>query len=385
MQRIGVFVCWCGSNIAATVDVAAVAQTLAKEPGVVYAADYQYMCSEAGQNLMIQAISDHRLTGVVICSCSPRMHEATFRKAAARAGLNPYLVEIANIREQCSWIHKDKAEATEKAIILGRAAIAKVQLNAPLTPGTSPVTKRALVIGGGIAGIQTALDIADAGFEVDIVEKQPTIGGKMTQIDKTFPTLDCAACILTPKMVDCAQNEKINIFAYSEVEEVKGFVGSFTIAENVVLGYHRKREFSNHGLIRLKERDAFAQKVAEQYDVRMDSIRDTVGSLSGGNQQKVIIGRVFAQDPKVIIAAQPTRGVDIGAIEYIHAQILKMRDAGKAILLISADLEELTKLSDEIAGLYAGRIVDKRPAKDYDEKTLGALMTVHAAAEEKGA
>ena len=163
------------------------------------------------------------------------------------------------------------------------------------------------------------------------------------------------------------------------------FVGSFTIAENIVLGYHRKREFSNHGLIRLKERDAFAQKVAEQYDVRMDSIRDTVGSLSGGNQQKVIIGRVFAQDPKVIIAAQPTRGVDIGAIEYIHAQILKMRDAGKAILLISADLEELTKLSDEIAVLYAGRIVDTRPAKDYEEKTLGALMTGHAAAEEKEA
>ena len=229
MQRIGVFVCWCGSNIAATVDVAAVAQALAKEPGVVYAADYQYMCSEAGQNLMIQAISDHRLTGVVICSCSPRMHEATFRKAAARAGLNPYLVEIANIREQCSWIHKDREEATKKAVILGRAAIAKVHLNAPLTAGQSPVTKRALVIGGGIAGIQTALDIAEAGFEVDLVEKEPTIGGKMAQIDKTFPTLDCAACILTPKMVEAAQHEKIHIFAYSQVEAVHGFVGNFSV------------------------------------------------------------------------------------------------------------------------------------------------------------
>ena len=229
MQRIGVFVCWCGSNIAATVDVNAVSEALAREPGVVFSTNYQYMCSESGQNLIKDAIKEHQLTGVVICSCSPRMHEATFRKTVAAAGLNSYMLEIANIREQCSWIHKDKAEATEKAIILGRAAIAKVQLNAPLTPGTSPVTKRALVIGGGIAGIQTALDIADAGFEVDIVEKQPTIGGKMTQIDKTFPTLDCAACILTPKMVDCAQNEKINIFAYSEVEEVKGFVGSFTV------------------------------------------------------------------------------------------------------------------------------------------------------------
>ncbi len=228
MQKIGVFVCHCGTNIAGTVDVKRVAETLAKEPGVVTSVDYTYMCSESGQNLIKDAIKEYGLTGVVVCSCSPRMHENTFRKAAAAAGLNPYMVEIANIREQCSWIHKDIEEATEKAVILGRAAIAKVHLNAPLTAGESPVVKRALVIGGGIAGIQTALDIADAGFEVDIVEKQPTIGGKMTQLDKTFPTLDCAACILTPKMVECAQNEKINIFSYSEVAEVSGFVGNFS-------------------------------------------------------------------------------------------------------------------------------------------------------------
>ena len=191
--------------------------------------NYQYMCSQAGQEMIASAIAEHRLTGVVVCSCSPRMHEATFRKTCEKAGLNPYMVEIANIREQCSWIHKDKAVATEKAIILGRAAIAKVQLNAPLTAGESPVVKRALVIGGGIAGIQTALDIAEAGFPVDIVEKEPTIGGKMTQIDKTFPTLDCAACILTPKMVDAAQNENIRILSYSEVEKVKGFVGNFHV------------------------------------------------------------------------------------------------------------------------------------------------------------
>lgn len=229
MQRIGVFVCHCGTNIAATVDVKAVAEALAKEPGVVVSKEYQYMCSEAGQNLVKEAIKENNLSGVVICSCSPRMHENTFRKAAAEAGLNPYLVEVANIREQCSWIHKDIVEGTEKAIILGRAAIAKVQLNAPLIAGESPVVKRALVIGGGIAGIQTALDIADAGFDVDIVEKEPTIGGKMTQIDKTFPTLDCAACILTPKMVECSQNEKIHIHSYSEVSDVKGFVGNFTV------------------------------------------------------------------------------------------------------------------------------------------------------------
>ena len=229
MQRIGVFVCWCGTNIAGTVDVQAVAEALSHEPGVVFSTNYQYMCSQAGQDMIVDAIHEHNLGGVVICSCSPRMHEATFRKTAEKAGLNPYMVEIANIREQCAWIHKDMPTATEKAIILGKAAIAKVHLNAPLQAGESPVVKRALVIGGGIAGIQTALDIAEAGFPVDIVEKKPTIGGKMTQIDKTFPTLDCAACILTPKMVDAAQNENIRIFSYSEVEEVKGFVGNFNV------------------------------------------------------------------------------------------------------------------------------------------------------------
>ena len=228
MQKIGVFVCWCGSNIAATVDVKAVAEAVKSEPGVVFSTEYQYMCSENGQAMIREAIKEYGLTGVVICSCSPRMHEATFRKTAMQAGLNPYMVEIANIREQCSWIHKDMPEGTEKAIILARAAIAKLHLNAPLTAGTSPVTKRALVIGGGIAGIQTALDVADAGYEVDIVEKSPTIGGRMAQLDKTFPTLDCAACILTPKMVDASQHEKINIISYAELESLSGFVGNFT-------------------------------------------------------------------------------------------------------------------------------------------------------------
>lgn len=229
MQKIGVFVCWCGSNIAATVDVKAVAEAVKHEPGVVYSFDYQYMCSEGGQSKIRQAILDYGLTGIVVCSCSPRMHEQTFRKAAASAGLNPYMVEIANIREHCSWIHKNKDEATEKAIILTRTAIAKLNLNKPLVAGESSVTKRALVIGGGIAGIQSALDIAEAGYEVDIVEKSPTIGGRMAQLDKTFPTLDCAACILTPKMVDAASSDKINLYTYSEIEAVSGFVGNFSV------------------------------------------------------------------------------------------------------------------------------------------------------------
>ena len=270
MQRIGVFVCHCGTNIAATVDVEKVAQALGKEPGVVISTDYPYMCSQSGQDMIRAAIEEHRLTGVVICSCSPRMHEQTFRKTCAAAGLNPYMLEIANIREQCSWIHKNKDEATEKAVILGRAAIAKVHLNAPLTAGTSPVTKRALVIGGGIAGIQTALDIADAGFEVDIVEKKPTIGGKMTQIDKTFPTLDCAACILTPKMVDAAQNEKIRIYSYSEVEAVKGFVGNFHVTIRKKARYVKEDVCTGCGLCTEK---CPQKKVPNEFNLGLDNRR----------------------------------------------------------------------------------------------------------------
>ena len=270
MQRIGVFVCWCGSNIAATVDVAKVAEVLGQEPGVVFSTDYQYMCSQAGQELIQNSIREYSLTGVVICSCSPRMHEATFRKTCEKAGLNPYMVEIANIREQCSWIHKDMATATEKAVVLGRAAIAKVHLNTPLTAGKSPVTKRALVIGGGIAGIQTALDIADAGFEVDIVEKKPTIGGKMTQIDKTFPTLDCAACILTPKMVDAAQNEKIHIYSYSEVENVKGFVGNFHVTIKKKARYVKEDICTGCGLCTEK---CPQKKVPNEFNLGLDNRR----------------------------------------------------------------------------------------------------------------
>ncbi len=270
MQRVGVFVCWCGSNIAATVDVEKVAQVLGKEPGVVFSTHYQYMCSQAGQEMIQESIRKYSLTGVVICSCSPRMHENTFRKTVQQAGLNPYMLEIANIREQCSWIHKDKETGTEKAVILGRAAIAKVHLNAPLTAGTSPVKKRALVIGGGIAGIQTALDIADAGFPVDIVEKKPTIGGKMTQIDKTFPTLDCAACILTPKMVDAAQNENIKIYSYAEVSSVKGFVGDFKVTIRKKARYVDETKCTGCGLCTEK---CPQKKVPNEFNLGLDNRR----------------------------------------------------------------------------------------------------------------
>ncbi|QGP92881.1 hypothetical protein MGLY_22730 [Neomoorella glycerini] len=194
MKRVGVFVCHCGTNIASVVDVKRVAEAARSLPDVVYATDYQYMCSDPGQELIRRAIKEQRLDRVVVASCSPRLHEPTFRKACESAGVNPYLFEMANIREQCAWVHaKDKEGATLKAIDLVRTAVAKARRNVPLAAGTIPITKRALVIGAGIAGMQAALDIADAGYEVILLDREPTIGGNMVKLDKTFPTLDCSA------------------------------------------------------------------------------------------------------------------------------------------------------------------------------------------------
>ncbi len=230
MKRIGVFLCWCGSNIGGVVDIPKVAEAAAKMPNVVYVEENKYTCSEPGQEAIKKAIKEHNLNRVVVGACSPRMHETTFRRTVEGVGFNPYMLEIANLREHCSWVHAGNPEkATVKAVDLVRTAVAKVGLNAPLHRSTIPVEKRALVLGGGIAGIQAALDLADAGHDVVLVEKEPTIGGRMAQLDKTFPTLDCSACILTPKMVDLAQHPKITLYSYSEVEKVDGYVGNFDV------------------------------------------------------------------------------------------------------------------------------------------------------------
>jgi len=228
MARVGVFVCFCGANIADYVDVPRVVEETKKIREVKFAIEYKYMCSDPGQQLIREAIVQHRLTSIVVAACSPRMHEKTFRKALSDAGMNPYLLEVANIREHSSWVHqKDKKAATEKAADLVRMAVAKSIANEQLFEISVPVTKRALVIGGGIAGIQAALDIADARIPVVLVEKSPSIGGKMAQLDETFPTLDCSQCILTPKMVDVASHPYIELIPYSEVIELEGFVGNY--------------------------------------------------------------------------------------------------------------------------------------------------------------
>ena len=229
IPRIGIFICHCGINIAKTVDVERVAAEIAKEPGVVFTTNYTYVCSTPGQQMIVDAITEHRLERLIVASCSPKMHELTFRRAAAKGGLNPFHCEMANIREQCSWVHEDREQATQKAIEIIRTIIEKVKGNAKLEITSVPITRRALVIGAGIAGIQAALDIANGGHEVLLLDRYPCIGGHMAQLGETFPTLDCASCIFTPKVVEVAQNEKITILAYSEVEEVTGSVGNFEV------------------------------------------------------------------------------------------------------------------------------------------------------------
>jgi heterodisulfide reductase subunit A len=226
-KRTGVFVCHCGNNIAATVDVARVAKEMSEEEAVVYSQDYVYMCSDPGQNAVIQAIKDNQLDSVVVSCCSPTLHEKTFRDNAKLAGISGFTCEIANIREQCSWVHKDKAKGTEKAIKISRSAVRRAGRNQALDPIAVPVTRKVMVIGGGIAGIQASLDMANAGLDVILVEKQATLGGHMLQLSETFPTLDCSQCILSPKMVEVSRHPKIKVMTYCEVQEVSGSVGSF--------------------------------------------------------------------------------------------------------------------------------------------------------------
>jgi len=228
IPRIGVFVCHCGLNIERTVDTRAVAEALGRHAGVACVSDYDYMCSDPGQRQVADAIEKHRLTGVVVAACSPSMHEPTFRRAAEEAGLNPYLVEMANIREHCSWVHHDRQEATAKAIRITKTIVEKVKQNHSLDPIRIDHAETCLVIGAGITGIQAALDVADSGFPVILVEKEASIGGHMAQLSETFPTLDCSSCILTPKMVEAARHPNIELLTYSEVLEVSGYVGNYT-------------------------------------------------------------------------------------------------------------------------------------------------------------
>lgn len=227
--RIGFFICHCGVNISTIVNVAEVRDYVATLPHVVVSKDYKFMCSDPGQEIIINAVKTNKLNRVVVAACSPLMHEGTFRTACEKAGINKFLFQMANIREHCSWVHDDKIRATEKAKALAHAAVKRVSFHVPMTVKKAKVNPDTLIVGAGIAGIQAALDIADSGNNVYLVEKEPSIGGKMALFDKTFPTLDCSACILTPKMVSVGHRDTIKLFTWSEIVSVSGFLGNFKV------------------------------------------------------------------------------------------------------------------------------------------------------------
>jgi heterodisulfide reductase subunit A2 len=227
--RIGVYVCHCGTNISKMVDVVQIAKEKVGRPNVVVSREYKFMCSEPGQEMIIQDIKEHKLDRVIVAACSPLMHEPTFRAAVERGGLNRYLFEMVNIREQVSWVSTEYDGATRKASALINGAIARVKLHEPLEMRRISINKKVMIVGGGIAGIEAALTVADAGYDVILVEKEESIGGHMAKFDKTFPTLDCAACILTPKMVAVGKHPRIRLMTFADVENVSGYVGNFKI------------------------------------------------------------------------------------------------------------------------------------------------------------
>lgn len=225
--RIGVFVCHCGTNIAGKVNISEVIEFASHLDNVVVSKEYKFMCSDPGQELIKQSIKEKDLNRIVVASCSPLMHEPTFRGATAEGGVNPFFFQMSNIREQVSWVTEDPEKATKKAKALISAAVRRVALHDPLTKKEVPVRPEVLIIGGGIAGIHAALTYANSGKKVYLVEKQPSIGGHMSLLDKTFPTLDCSACILTPKMSEVGKHPNIELLTWSEVEEISGYVGNF--------------------------------------------------------------------------------------------------------------------------------------------------------------
>ncbi|MBM4465017.1 MAG: CoB--CoM heterodisulfide reductase iron-sulfur subunit A family protein [Chloroflexi bacterium] len=293
MRRIGVFICHCGLNIAGTVDVERVAEEIRNYPGVVYAVDYKYVCSDPGQDVIKQAIAEHGLDGIIVAACSPTMHEVTFRKTAASSGLNPYLCEIANIREQCSWVHQSQPEeATEKAVETIKTIVEKVRYNESLVPLTLPLVKRALVIGGGIAGLQAALDIAEAGYPVILVERKPHLGGRVRDLAGTYLNFDTAPDLLAAKIEAVSNHPNIQVISGAEVEELGGYVGNFTVAVRrfVNSGVVDSSESTNLRIPNLRVYDVGAIVVATGYDLYP---KERLGYYGGGKYPDVIDGLEF--------------------------------------------------------------------------------------------
>ena len=293
MSRIGVFICHCGLNIAGTVDPKRVVEEIRGYPGVAYSMDYTYMCSEPGQDLVKEAIAEHNLDGIIVAACSPTMHEVTFRKAAATAGLNPYLCEIANVREQCAWVHQSQPdEATDKAIEIIKTIVEKVRYDESLVPLTLPLVKRALVIGGGIAGLQAALDIAEAGYPVILVEKKSYLGGRMGELSGAYLNFDTAPDLLASTIEAVTQHPNIQAITEAEVEELGGYVGNFIVKvrKSVNSEFVDSSESTNLRIPNVRVYDVGAIVVATGYDLYP---KEKLGQYGGGQYPDVVDGLQF--------------------------------------------------------------------------------------------
>jgi len=347
--RIGVYVCHCGTNIAGKLKVEDLALYARELPDVAVARDYRFMCSEPGQEQIRKDIQELGLNRVVVAACSPRMHENTFRKTCQAAGINPYFLQIANIREQCSWTAEEDLEAANlKAKDLLRAAVARVAHHQPLPSQEAPVHPHVLVVGGGIAGIQAALDIAESGHVVHLVEREQSVGGHMSQLDKTFPTLDCSACILTPKMVAVGTHPNIRLHAYSEVLEISGFVGNFKARVLHKARYVDWQKCTGCGLCQEK----CPKKVPSEYNQGLGTRKAIYTMFPQAVPNKPVIDRencIYFQKGKCRACE---KFCEVNAIDFQQQDWVEEVEAGSIIVATGYDQMDPSPLSMYGYGVY---------------------------------
>lgn len=398
MSRIGVVVCHCGTNIASVVDVKRVVEAARLMPNVAFAMTNKYTCSQPGQQLVKDAIAEHDIDRLVVAACSPRMHEATWRKMLSETNVNPFMLEVANIREQVSWVTTDKEEATRKAIDLLKMAVAKIDRNKPLHTARIPIHKSALIIGGGIAGMQAALDIADAGHPVTIVERKPSLGGKMVMLDKTFPTLDCSACICTPKMAEVDAHPNITIKTLAEVEEVNGYVGNFQVTIREKAKFIDYDKCTGCGLCETK----CPQRVINEFDQNLSERRAIYKMFPQAVPSKPIIDAEHCRKLNTGKCGVCSKVCTSNAINYDDVDKLTTETYGAVLLATGYDLikwEDIYpeygggKYPDVITGLHFERLVNAsgpteghilRPSDGAEPKSVVIIKCVGSRDPAKG-